>query len=90
MLNNLIKNFAGNDFNLSQLINVLNLKNIKDDDDADFIYLRILKDNFFIDGTLSEFSIEKVLQQYGKSKVRNLSLSFDNSFIETHIIIELR
>lgn len=91
MLNNLIKNFAGNDFNLSQLAEILNLKKAENTEDADFIRLKITQgDNLIFEGGLSELLIKKLLAQYGESKIYEFSLNFDNIFVEVSIFIDLQ
>ena len=91
MINNLMDALTGNDFNLRQLVKKLALKGAKPTDNADCIRLKITNDDETIfEGLLSELLVEKLLEHYGDAEIWNFSLTFENSFVETDISIELR
>lgn len=82
---------TGNDFSLRQLVKILALKEVKPNDNADCIRLKITNDDETIfEGLLSELLVEKLLEHYGDAEIWDFSLTFKNSFIKTDISIELR
>lgn len=91
MINNLMDALTGNDLNLRQLVKTLSLKRVKPTDNADCIRLKITKDDETIfEGVLSELLVEKLLEHYGDAEIWNFSLTFENSFVEVDLSIELR
>ena len=91
MINNLTNTLTDHDFDLSQLVKVLNLKKAQNTEYADCIHLKVTKDdNLIVEGNLSELLLEKLLKIYGKTEVWDFSLSFDNFCVETQIFIELK
>lgn len=91
MINNLMDALTGNVFNLRELVKTLDLKRAKPTGNADCIRLKITKDDETIfEGVLSEVLVEKLLEHYGETEIRDFSLTFENYFVEMRITVELR
>lgn len=91
MLNNLINEFADRGYNLTQLAEVLELQKTKNGSLADCTYLKILKNEEIIaEGYLDDLLIKKILDYYGDDYVQEFSFTFDNTILETHVVIQLK
>lgn len=91
MLNNLINKFSGNNLTLKQLVEQLDLANLKENGEGDIHFKVYDRHNYAIyGGALNDCELDELLKQYGKAKVYDFSLIFDNLSIDTYISIELR
>lgn len=91
MLNNLTNEFADREYNLIQLAEVLELQKAKNSSLADCTYLKILKnEEIIVEGYLDDLLIKKILDYYGWDYVQEFSFTFDNTILETHVVIQLK
>lgn len=91
MLNNLINKFSGNNLTLDQLVEHLDLANLKENREGDIHFKVYDRHNYAIyGGALNDCELDDLLKQYGKAKIYEFSLTFDNLSIDTYISIELR
>lgn len=88
MLNNLIDKLSGNDLNLNQLAEHLDLTNAQNIDSN--IRLKIYNtDGVIFDDLIEDCLLNKLLKKYGADEVDHVSLNFDNFSIDAFIEIEL-
>lgn len=91
MLNNLINKFSGNNLTLNQLVERLDLANLKENKGND-IYFKVYDrhNNLIYGGVLADCNITNLLERCQKAQIYDLSLIFSNLSKETYISIELR
>lgn len=91
MLNNLINKFSGNNLTLNQLVEHLDLANLKENGEGNIHFKVYDRHNYAIyGGALNDCELDGLLKQYGKAKIYDLSLIFSNLSKETYVSIELR
>lgn len=90
MLNNLINKFSGNNLTLNQLVEQLDLANLKENGGDIHFKVYDRHNNLIYGGALADCNITNLLERCQKAKIYDLSLIFSNLSKETYISIELR
>lgn len=90
MVNNLINKFSGNNLTFNQLVERLDLANLKENGGDIHFKVYDRHNNLIYGGALADCNITNLLERCQKAKIYDLSLIFSNLSKETYISIELR